>query len=80
MIDLRTRPGEGTVMSELSERCRGSWPGILMALGVLNEKALRHKDVPCPTCGGRDRFRYTDKGYGRWYCRGCRVAVTESHS
>jgi putative DNA primase/helicase len=60
-------------MSKLAERCRGRWPGILMALGVLDQKALRHKDVPCPTCGGRDRFRYTDKGYGRWYCRGCRV-------
>ena len=60
-------------MSQLAEACRGRWPGILMALGVLDERALRHKDVPCPTCGGRDRFRYTDKGYGRWYCRGCRM-------
>jgi putative DNA primase/helicase len=22
-------------------------------------------------CGGKDRFRFSDKGYGRWFCRGC---------
>jgi putative DNA primase/helicase len=22
-------------------------------------------------CGGDDRFRFSDKGYGRWFCRGC---------
>jgi putative DNA primase/helicase len=32
---------------------------------------LAHKNVPCPMCGGRDRFQFTDKGWGRWYCRGC---------
>jgi putative DNA primase/helicase len=58
-------------MSEIADRCRNHWTPILAALSVLDEKALRHRDVPCPVCGGRDRFRYTDKGYGRWFCRGC---------
>jgi putative DNA primase/helicase len=22
-------------------------------------------------CGGTDRFRFSDKGFGRWFCRGC---------
>jgi putative DNA primase/helicase len=59
--------------SELANRCHGRWPSILAALGCgLSDKALAHKDVPCLTCGGTDRFRFTDKGFGRWYCRGCR--------
>jgi putative DNA primase/helicase len=58
--------------SELADRCHGRWPSILAALGCgLSDKALAHKDVPCLTCGGTDRFRFTDKGFGRWYCRGC---------
>jgi putative DNA primase/helicase len=58
-------------MSAIAELCRNRWTSILGALSVLDEKALRHRDVPCPACGGRDRFRYSDKGYGRWFCRGC---------
>jgi putative DNA primase/helicase len=56
--------------SELSKRCRNRWPDILMGLGLLSAAALAGKDVPCPMCGGCDRFRFTDKGFGRWYCRG----------
>jgi putative DNA primase/helicase len=52
-------------------RCAGKWPSIVMALGLLDAKAIAGSDVPCPICGGRDRFRFSDKGFGRWYCRGC---------
>jgi putative DNA primase/helicase len=55
----------------LAELCRGRWPGILRSLGLLSSTALAGRDQPCPTCGGHDRFRFTDKGYGRWFCRGC---------
>jgi putative DNA primase/helicase len=59
-------------MSEkLADRCHGQWPRIIMTLGLLDPKALAHKDTPCPCCGGCDRFRFSDKGYGRWHCRGC---------
>jgi putative DNA primase/helicase len=59
-------------MSDITDRCRGRWPWVLRQVGcVLSVKALRHQDVPCPACGGSDRFRFSDKGYGRWYCRGC---------
>jgi putative DNA primase/helicase len=58
-------------MSELTRRTSGRWPEIFGALGILGEKALAHKGTACPTCGGDDRFTFSDKGYGRWYCRGC---------
>jgi putative DNA primase/helicase len=56
---------------ELAERCKGRWPDILRRLGMLSSAALAGKDVPCPMCGGHDRFRFSDKGFGRWFCRGC---------
>jgi putative DNA primase/helicase len=55
----------------LAERCRGRWPDILRSLGLLSFAALAGRDQPCPACGGRDRFRFTDQGFGRWFCRGC---------
>ena len=55
----------------LAERCKGRWPDILRNLGLLSSAALAGRDQPCPVCGGHDRFRFTDKGYGRWFCRGC---------
>ena len=57
--------------SELAELCKGRWPSILRDLGLLSSAALAGRDQPCPTCGGHDRFRFTDKGFGRWFCRGC---------
>ena len=55
----------------LANLCRGRWPDILRRLGVLSSAALAGKDVPCPVCGGHDRSRYSDKEFGRWFCRGC---------
>lgn len=49
----------------------GRWSGILHALGV-PEAALTGRHGPCPSCGGRDRFRFDDKdGRGTWYCSHC---------
>jgi putative DNA primase/helicase len=49
----------------------GRWPGILQALGV-PEAALSGRHVPCPVCGGTDRFRFDDKdGRGTWICSHC---------
>jgi putative DNA primase/helicase len=56
---------------ELADRCKDRWPSILMQLGLLSGPALKGMDSPCPVCGGRDRFRFSDRGYGRWFCRGC---------
>ena len=55
----------------LKDRARGRWPGILSAIGV-PPKALRNRHGPCPVCGGKDRFRFDDKGgTGSFYCSQC---------
>jgi putative DNA primase/helicase len=55
----------------LKDRARGRWFGILSAVGV-PAKALRNRHGPCPVCGGKDRFRFDDKGgTGSFYCSQC---------
>lgn len=50
----------------------GRWPGILSALGILDERQLSGRHGPCPLCGGRDRFRFDDlEGRGTWLCSKC---------
>lgn len=51
------------------DRARGRWPEILEHLGV-DPKSLKNRHGPCPGCGGRDRFRFDDKGAGRFFCNG----------
>ena len=49
----------------------GRWPGILQALGV-DPTYLRNKHGPCPSCTGKDRYRFDDKdGRGTWFCSRC---------
>jgi putative DNA primase/helicase len=49
----------------------GRWRGILLGLGM-DERTLSGKHGPCPLCGGRDRFRFDDKGgKGTYFCSGC---------
>lgn len=49
----------------------GRWPETLKACGVSDEY-LTGKHCPCPACGGRDRFRFTDKGgEGMFICAHC---------
>ena len=55
----------------LKDRALGKWQGILPALGVPS-KALSNRHGPCPMCGGKDRFRFDDKGgRGTWICSKC---------
>ena len=58
-------------MTEVSEKAKGRWYPILIALKI--EKTLLNKrNQSCPWCGGRDRFRWTDhQGTGSFYCSGC---------
>ena len=59
-------------MTPLQERARGRWHGILPAIGI-SEKFLTRKNGPCPVCGGKDRFRFTDiDGKGTFYCNNCK--------
>ncbi|GJG97743.1 primase-helicase zinc-binding domain-containing protein [Cupriavidus pauculus] len=39
---------------------------------VLTDAFWQGKPVPCPVCGGRDRFCYDNRGgRGDWFCRQC---------
>lgn len=50
---------------------RGKWRSILPALGI-SMSYLSGKHGPCPMCGGKDRWRFDDKGGdGSYYCNGC---------
>jgi len=49
----------------------GRWREILCAVGI-DSKFLRKKNGPCPICGGKDRWSYTDRhGDGDYICRSC---------
>ncbi len=49
----------------------GRWREILPALGV-PIKVLNGHHQPCPSCGGTDRFRFTDvRGHGDYFCSQC---------
>lgn len=52
------------------ERARGRWREILLHLGV-GESFLSKRAGPCPHCGGRDRFRFDDRGEGWHFCQQC---------
>ena len=58
-------------MGRTADLARGKWPGILESLGV-PASVLNKRNQPCPACGGRDRFRFTDHdGRGAYYCSQC---------
>ena len=49
----------------------GRWPEVLRQLGV-DEKTLSGKHCPCPMCGGKDRFRFTNHdNAGLYFCNQC---------
>ena len=66
------RPSDyGVRVEEVKRRAHGRWTEILASLGV-DEGILKRKNMPCPACGGTDRFQYTDKfGEGNYHCRHC---------
>jgi len=48
-----------------------SWHKKLVAAGI-DENCLSGKGKPCPICGGKDRFRFDNKGnMGTWFCQHC---------
>jgi putative DNA primase/helicase len=53
------------------ERARRRWREILPLCGV-DTRFLSNKHGPCPLCGGRDRYRFSDKDGDGWYfCNQC---------
>ena len=64
----RTRTGRTRTTLDAAH---GHWQEILPDLGVPH-RALNGKHQPCPACGGKDRFRFTDRhGDGDYFCSGC---------
>lgn len=60
-----------TRVRELKARAHGRWTPLLAALGV-DPRILDGRNQPCPKCGGKDRFQYTDRFQeGNYHCRGC---------
>src|SRR5439155_22198569 len=65
------RNGTTPMLNSTIERAKGRWPGILAALGI-PANALTGKHGPCPMCGGKDRFRFSDNdGSGDYICSQC---------
>lgn len=70
-------------MSEVSDRlyerrgkivelAKDRWPDLLARCGIPEEYLRLKKAGPCPLCGGRDRYSFTDKyGDGDYHCRHC---------
>lgn len=54
---------------------KGMWREALQSLCGLHSDVFNKKHQPCPHCGGKDRFRWTDKlntqGDGGAICNGC---------
>lgn len=56
----------------IHQRAQGRWDGILSSMGVDAAMLNTRKHHPCPWCGGKDRFRFTDKdGSGSFICGQC---------
>lgn len=54
----------------LMDQARGRWTDILSRF--IDSHFLKNKHGPCPICGGKDRFRFDDKGGdGMFYCSSC---------
>ena len=55
----------------IREQACGKWREILTRLSI-NVPASPKQHGPCPTCGGKDRFRFDDQdGKGTWFCNQC---------
>lgn len=52
-------------------RARGHWRSVLLSIGI-DGKYLDGGHRPCPFCGGKDRFRFTDHNQdGMFWCNSC---------
>jgi putative DNA primase/helicase len=61
--------------AEIHAQIGNRWPDILRQLGV-HESNLSNKGSPCPGCGGKDRYFFSNKfGRGDFFCRRCSPVV-----
>ncbi|EOC0003963.1 DUF927 domain-containing protein [Cronobacter turicensis] len=55
---------------EVVQAASGQWPFVLQSLGII-VPGSPSKHSACPVCGGKDRFRFDDKGCGAHICNQC---------
>lgn len=56
----------------VADAAKGRWTEILEGMGVPSEILNKRKHHPCPCCGGKDRFRFTDAHQSGWFiCNQC---------
>ena len=59
-------------LSDIRAGACGRWPQIDAALGIPAHLLNKRKHQPCPSCGGKDRYRYTDhQDTGAYFCNQC---------
>lgn len=58
------------LIREATSAAANRWPMVLSQLGIEVPRSPR-QHAPCPACGGKDRFRFDDKGRGSFFCNQC---------
>lgn len=59
-------------LNQINQDAEGRWKNILSSILGLTSTQLSKKGQPCPICGGKDRYSFTDKfRRGDYFCRGC---------
>lgn len=59
-------------MADILNAAAGRWPELLSALCGLTPDQLTDRHQPCPSCGGKDRYRWDkDDAEGGWFCNQC---------
>lgn len=59
-------------LPDLKAAAQGRWPEIHAALGIPAALLDTRKHQPCPHCGGKDRYRYTNhQDNGGYICNQC---------
>lgn len=59
-------------LKDIRAAARGNWQNIHADLGIPAHLLNKTKHQPCPACGGKDRYRYTDfQGNGGFICNQC---------
>lgn len=57
--------------AQIKQAACGNWKTLLEVFGV-SPALLTGRHGPCPACGGKDRFRFDDKGgAGTFFCNQC---------
>ncbi len=60
---------------DIEPKMLGNWQAAIMSIVNVDSRVFNGKHQPCPSCGGRDRFRFDDnldyKGDGGAICNQC---------